>query len=72
MSKNELKQGQVKLVECSLTTIYGKRFSIMNQIDDFIFKEDLDQHFISGSVSITEGFNLIEAFPITGVLVMSA
>lgn len=66
MSKNVLKQGQVKLVECSLTTIYGKRFSIMNQIDDIVFKEDLDQHFISGTVSITEGFNLIEAFPLTG------
>ena len=51
MSKNVQKQGQVKLVECSLTTIYGKRFSIMNQIDDIVFKEDLDKHFISGTTN---------------------
>jgi len=63
---NEAKQGQVKLVECSLSTLEGKTFSLMNQIDDITFKEDLDSHFITGTVSITEGFNLVEAFPLTG------
>jgi len=63
---NEQKQGQVKLLEARLTTLHGKSFSIMNQIVDIVFKEDIDQHFINGTISITEGFNLIEAFPLTG------